>query len=167
MTALTRTDLIALRKADSLCVHLGKNTMVRAIKRADCGEPFARDLEHIIPAEVGFENIRGRDNAAAECFAMVNLYPSQKHSAVLILRTLREGDELTFSFYPDAHSNGYMAAAGLHGDALMLHVRRDGKQIAHWELCSSCCPSNSARMVRNVPDTESYHNSAIEARKVA
>ena len=170
---LTKMDIAALKHADCLCVHITKDgTIVRAIKRNPRTEkqPFATDLEHVIPATVGLEGLRGRDELAAgrvTAFASVNLYPTQKHTACLILQTLRAGDELTFSFWPDAGTNGYVAAAGLHADCLYLHVRRNGKQIANWHLADSICPDNSARMVRGVPNSASYEKDAAEARRVA
>jgi hypothetical protein len=80
---------------------------------------------------------------------------------------LRADDEITFRFYPDAHTNGYVAMGGLHADALYLDVRREGKVIARWELDISITPANSARMCRGVPNAESYARDASEARQVA
>ncbi len=168
---LTKSDIIALRTADSLCVHLGKDyTVARAIKRNPKTEakPFAQDTDHMVNCEISLNGSRGQDelkSGRVKCFALINLYHSQKHTATLILHTLRENDEITFRFYPDAHTNGYVAMSGLHADCLYMDVRRQGKTIGHWELQSSICPTNSARMVNGVPDSESYRNDAVSARK--
>jgi hypothetical protein len=170
---LTKADVKALRNADSLCVHLSRDyTAVRAIKRKRYGDadPFATDQEHIVSASVALRGFRGRDGLAdgrVKCFAMINLYPSQKHNATLILHTLREGDQIAFQFSPDGHTNGYLSAAGLHGDALYMRVLRQGKFIAEWEMATSFCPSNSARMICGVPNSAHYEQDAAEARKVA
>ncbi len=164
---LTKSDIKALRTADCLCVHLGKTNVVRAIKRNPKTEtnPFAVDVEHLVTADVGLDTLRGKEKLAAErvqCFAMINLYHSQKHTSALILRTLREGDEIAFRFYPDGYTNGYLAMAGLHGDCLHLYVRRQAKTVAVWDIAHSICPTNTARMVRGVPDSDHYARDAAE-----
>lgn len=169
---LTKADVNALRKADSLCVHLSRDyTCARAIKRNPKTEanPFAQDLEHLVTCSIELDGIRGREEIAsgrAKCAELIWLYPSQLHTATLILHTLREGDEITFKFAPDYHTNGYISAAGLHADTLCLDVRRKGKTIARWELQSCVCPDNSARMCRGIPNSEHYESDAAEARKV-
>jgi hypothetical protein len=95
----------------------------------------------------------------AHCFASVSFYHSQNTHESCIIKSLREGDEVTFEFYPDCHSNGYVAKAGLHADALFLRVTR-GKNQFRYELDQSICPDNSARMCRNVPSQDWYHQSA-------
>ena len=172
---LTKTDIAALRKADDLTVHLSSRTpegLVLAIKRKHRSEqdPFAQDIEHVLTATAALDGFRGQEqlkNGGAEFFAMVGLYHGQHGHASSVFRTLRAGDEITFRFYPDAHTNGYCAMSGLHGDILCLDVRRHGKRVASWELTSSICPSNSARMCRGVPNSESYERDGQEARRVA
>jgi hypothetical protein len=170
---LTKTDIAAIRSADDICIHLGARNpqgLVHLIKRkAYNAKPFETDQEYILAATVNFETAHGRDaleRGAAECFAMAGIYHNQGSPVSSILKSLRIGDEINFSFYPDAHSSGYVAAAGLHADCLYLHVRRNGKRHT-WELTSSICPANSARMCRGVPATRDYDNAANEARKIA
>jgi hypothetical protein len=175
MTTLTKTDVTALRKCDDICVHLNSKSpggLVRAIKRKGYGnpDPFATDLEHIVTAKVEIDTLRGRRALEAgdvHCFAMIGVFHSQHTGESSILKTLRANDEITFRFYPDAHTNGYVAMGGLHADALYMDVRRDGKVIARWELDISIMPANSARMCRGVPNSESYSRDAIEARNIA
>jgi hypothetical protein len=172
---LTKTDITALRKCDAICVHLDSHHpagLVRVIKRKDYNStnPLEDDKEHIITAPVGFATWRGCDELKAghaRCFATVSLYHNQRHTAVNIIATLREGDEISFKFYPDAHSNGYCAMSGLHADSLYLNVRRSNGKVYQWELTSSICPSNSARMCQGIADSESYRNDGREARKGA
>lgn len=172
---LTKTDIAAIRAANDLCIHLNRrhpNGLVRLIKRKSYNaKPFETDQEYTIEgATVAMATLRGKESIEqgnVECFAMVGLYHDQHSHASCILKTLRADDEIMFSFYPDAHTNGYVAMGGLHADTLYLRVRRDGKTIADWELQTSICPSNSARMCRGVPDSESYKKDAEEARKVA
>jgi hypothetical protein len=170
---LTKDDITAIRSANDICVHLNSRNpqgLVRLIKRKPYNaKPFETDQEHVLTATVNFETALGNnalESGAAECFAMAGIYHNQSSPVSSILKTLRVGDEITFSFYPDCHSNGYVAAAGLHADCLYLHVRRSGKRQT-WEFASSICPPNSARMCRGVPKTRDYDTAAIEARKFA
>lgn len=171
---LTKTDIAAIRAADDICVHLGTANpqgKVRLIKRKPYNaKPFETDQEYVLEnATVVMETglgARALESGAAECFAMAGIYHNQGSHVSSILKTLRAGDIVRFSFYPDCHSNGYVAAAGLHADCLYLHVTRNGKRQT-WELTDSICPANSARMCRGVPKTRDYDSAAIEARKHA
>lgn len=171
---LTKEDIAAIRRADDICIHLGARHpegLVRLIKRkAYNAKPFETDQEHVISGEhVTTESMPARDaleRGTAEFFAMAGIYHNQHCPVSSVLKSLKVGDELTFSFYPDCHSNGYVAAAGLHADCLYLHVRRAGKRHT-WDLISSICPNNSARMCRGVPNSRDYDLSAEERRKIA
>lgn len=171
---LTKTDIQAIRRADDICIHLGSRHpqgLVRLIKRKPYdSRPFETDQEYILEtAHVQMETSLGKtaiESGSAECFAMAGIYHGQGAGVSSILKTLREGDDITFSFYPDGHTNGYVAAAGLHADILYLYVRRNGKRQT-WEFDVSVCPNNSARMCHGVPNGSDYDRSASEARKVA
>jgi hypothetical protein len=163
---LTKNDIHAIRKANDICIHLNPrhpNGLVRLIKRKPYNpKPFDQDQEHVLTATVELSHSR-RDEVSAECFAMAGIYRDQNCGVSSILMTLRAGDEITFSFYPDAHSNQYVAKAGLHADALFLHVRRNGKRIASFEFETSVCPNNSARMCRGIPESDEYRKAASAA----
>ena len=171
---LTKTDIAAIRAADDICIHLGKRNpsgLVRLIKRKSYNaKPFETDQEYLLEGvKVAMETLLGKtalESGAAECFDMVGIYHSQNTPTSSILKTLRVGDELTFSFYPDCHSNGYVAAAGLHADCLYLHVTRNDKRQS-WELASQVCANNSARMCKGVPNSRDYDHAAEERRKLA
>jgi hypothetical protein len=171
---LTKDDIHAIRRANDICVHLNARHpqgLVRLIKRKPYNaKPFETDQEHILTATATMETLEGKrafEAGTAECFAMAGIYHDQACGVSSILKTLRVGDELQFSFYPDGHTNQYVAASGLHADILYLHVRRDGKRVARWEFETSICPNNSARMCKGVPDTRDYERAAIEGRKIA
>lgn len=169
MTALTKFDIAAIRKADAIVVHLSDTlNKVRLIKRRDYNKPFSEDQEHVIPAEVTLHGYHGREalKNGAKFVAHQSIYNRQMDKAASVLRQLRVGDEAVFEFYPDAHSNGYLAAAGLHADICNLKIRRKGKIVATFELAESVCPDNSARMCRGVPPSEGYLAAAKE-RQVA
>jgi hypothetical protein len=120
-------------------------------------------------AAVQMETRLGRtalESGAAECFETCGIYHNQNSPVSSILKTLKADDEITFSFYPDCHSNGYVAAAGLHADCLYLHVTRKGKRQT-WELASQVSAPNSARMCLGVPNSPDYDRAASEARKLA
>jgi hypothetical protein len=170
---LTKDDIHAIRNANDICIHLGArhpNGLVRLIKRKPYnGKPFETDQEYELGATVTFETSEGRralESGSASCFAMEGIYHSQRSPVSSILNTLKVGDHLTFSFWPDAHSNAYVAAAGLHADALYLHVRDTKGKRKSWELSNRVCTNNSARMCRGVPSGRSYEQAAEEGRKI-
>ena len=170
---LTKNDIAAIRGANDICVHLNQRHpqgLVRLIKRKPYNaKPFETDQEHDLTATVTMETFAGRqalESGAAQCFAMAGIFHNQRCEVSSILKTLRVGDVLEFSFYPDGNSNGYVAAAGLHADFLYLRVTRNGKRQC-WKLISSVCPANSARMCRGVPASADYERNAIETRKLA
>lgn len=171
--ALTKTDIAAIRRASDICIHLGGSHptgLVRLIKRKGYNaKPFETDQEYVLEGvTVRMETTQGTAalENGAQCFAMAGIYHSQRCPVSSIMATLRAGDELTFSFYPDCHSNGYVAAANLHADVLYLHVIRNGKRNT-WELIGSICPNNSARMCRGVPNSSDYDRAGQEVRQRA
>jgi hypothetical protein len=131
---LTKDDITAFRKADQMAVHLSSdhpNGLVRLIKRKPYNAgPFEDDKEYrVTTVKVQMETFRGNEALAAgtaKCFELVSFYHDQGTPASSIIKTLRIGDDVTLSFYPDCHSNGYVAAQALHADCLYLRVRRDG-----------------------------------------
>lgn len=172
---LTKDDVTALRRADQMSVHLSSQHpkgLVRLIKRKPWNaKPFETDQEYMLSTvAVRIETWRGQealDAGNAKCFELVSFYHDQMTPASCIVKTLRVGDEVTLAFHPDGHSNGYVAAAGLHADILYLIVRREGKMVAKWKLDVSICPDNSARMCHGVPTTDDYRRSADERRQLS
>lgn len=173
MTTLTKDDIHAIRNANDICVHLNARHptgLVRLIKRKPYNaKPFEQDREHVLTAKAAIEIMRGRDGVEAgtvECFAMAGIYSGQRDPVFSVLNSLRVGDDVTFSFYPDCHTNGYVAAAGLHADVLYMYVIRNGKRHC-WELIHQISPANSARMCRGVPNSSDYDRQAQEGRKLS
>jgi hypothetical protein len=172
MTTLTKTDIAAIRKADQIAIHLNSDHpagRIRLIKRKPYNAtPFESDQEYQLEnAEARIETIRGHEalKNGASCFELVYIYHDQNTSVSSILKTLREGDEIAFCFSPDYHTNGYVADAGLHADALLLRIRRGpaGKNLM-FELENKVCADNSARMVRGIPNDASYQRMAADRR---
>ncbi len=151
---LTKMDVAALRQADYVCVSYDseESTRVRLIKRVEKTErqPFAQDVEVYLDAPVIVQYCYDRDTSRAQCFGHVSLYQSQHCHASSVINTLRVGDGVVFSFYPDGHTTGSMEDAGLHGDMLKLTVYRNDKVIANWELATCTSKENTARMCKNV-----------------
>lgn len=171
MTVLTKTDIAAFRKADQISVHLNERNplgRVTLIKRKPYNAaPFETDQEYPLEnCEVRIESTRGREalaSGAARCFELVYIYHSQNTPVSSILKTLRAGDEIAFCFAPDHCTNGYVADAGLHADALLLRVNRGNKYFT-FELEVSIGPDNSARMCFGVPKDSSYERMAADRR---
>jgi hypothetical protein len=98
----------------------------------------------------------GPDNAG--CFAMEhNAKWSEEWQTVA--HFLKAGDVITLAWSADGIANGYLRGAKvaqgnehgagmfLHGDTLRLKIKRGDKRFA-FLIDVSCCPDNSARMIR-------------------
>lgn len=135
---LTKNDIAAIRGANDLCIHLNARHpegLVRLMKRKPYNaKPFEVDQEYVLGAIVTMET--GDKPEAVECFSMIGLYHNQNTPASSILKSLRVGDDVKFSFYPDCHSNGYVAAADLHADALL----RTSAAARPTKTASACSP---------------------------
>jgi hypothetical protein len=155
-------DIAALRACDRVVVAMDKpgSNRVYAIKenRPSERDPFAKDIEYCISAPITVDRWETPDTA--RCFAYLNNYRNQLTHDSSILALLRAGDGVIFEFCPDYHSNGYIAAAGLHADALTVKVYKGDKMVARYEIDQCCCPDNTARMCRGIPSKDSYYESA-------
>jgi hypothetical protein len=159
---LTKNDITAIKMADHIVVHLNATHptgLVRLIQDQTPPVPFARETEHNLPALVTLE---GRytlypesvTGSSVDCVSHQYVGYEGYNSVRSIMLSLKAGDELSFAFHPDSHSNQYTKDAGLHADVLYLTVRRKDKKVAVWTFDSTICPDNSARMCRNLPATK-------------
>ncbi len=165
LAPLTKLDIVALRKADTVCVHLNLDNpagLVRAIKRADRSkDPYAQDAEHRVTAECSLDGYRCREAFLAgrvKCYASFTVY--RDSNAASILRTLRIDDAVVFRFYPDGECNGFAAAAHLHADALYLDVYRNGAKRATWLVDVQIAEESTVRMCSGVPYSEFLQKAA-------
>jgi hypothetical protein len=153
---LTKIDIAALRHADHIVAWLDCNGVVgslfEAVKRAEKTEknPFATDIRHEIPAPVRTVFDYRDENATWSCVESVTFYRSQACQASSALATLRAGDAIALQFYPDSHTTQALKEHGFHGDAWNLLVYRKDKLVATFELRSSICQDNSARMCKRI-----------------
>ena len=102
--------------------------------------------------------------AMARAFALVSTNADSAYAGGFGDCLVGVGDAIAWEFAPDAGSNGYAAAADLHIDELILRVRRGDKAVASWIMETCCCPNNSARMVKNVENSEGYKRDAQRVR---
>lgn len=168
---LTKIDIAALREANRIVISYNESsdqyrkTGVRLIRDAKKTEktPFAEDVEHTFEACPVSVARHGLDVTGVTAFAHIYFYPSQHTPESTIAAMLRAGDQIEFRFMPDEHTNGYVAAAGLHADVLLLCVVR-GKQRLTFEIESCVSPNNQARMIRGIPDSRSYRENGARCR---
>lgn len=152
-------QLAALRKcSDVVFSHFNDASSIRAIKRtrACASNPFAGDVELTIPCETRWNDY------AKDCgmswpvpsFRGFEMFGNYDDSAWRTIATLlKVGDVLTLEWSRDAASHETMRQLGLHGDRLRLLVIR-GKARMWFELATSICPDNTARMIRDVRPRE-------------
>jgi len=138
---LTKMDTKALKTADNVCFDYTENSRgIRCIKKLHKTDPFGEDEKtHHVPAAICITK-----GEYVRAFDMLYGYDRYWQTIVGLLRA---GDAIRLEFQPDSHTNGYMEKANLHGDSLILYIVRKTKTLV-FELASSCCPDNSARMVK-------------------
>lgn len=173
MSVISKTDLAALRKADSIVFHHdrpgdrvnGTAGRIRCLKRLSAREqeqdPFAPDSREYgidceswikfpgdsIPKDCTPTDFRDKLRAAE----VMSVYRFHNNGSVLstVIDLIRANDTVKLSWYYDA-GNNYTQNGGLHSDMLELHIERPGKkQSKHFAflLRYSVCPDNSARMI--------------------
>jgi len=144
---LTKKDINALKSCDSLTLSLTDNerSYITCIKKIEIANPWENDSKsHLILVNTRTQN----NNISAKCHIENSNYNLVWQT---VLDNLKENDIVTLHWYSDAHTNGYMEKAGLHGDALYLMIDRTirGKQKRHTYLLeSSCTPNNDVRMIK-------------------
>jgi hypothetical protein len=162
--ALTRTDVTALRKADSVTFHYNalanvldngdRRSFVRAHKQVTLAErerdPFSSDRFHEIDLGPAGEQHRvqnyGDGDGPWTAFEMI-------HSAQVTetwrtaARSLKAGETIAMVWTRDNNSE-LTRAAGLHVDSLTIAVGVRGKPARHYHVHTSITLDNSARMIR-------------------
>lgn len=86
-------------------------------------------------------------------YAVTSFCVAYNRQFLTIVAMLKAGDAIKLYWHKDCHTNQYMEKNGLHGDSLILKVFR-GKKYFEFELCSSVCEQNTARMID--PDKCAY-----------
>lgn len=168
--ALSKLDIAALRKADSVCFYLHEGQhYIRAIKEAGLDErardPFAHDQDYRIEAD-GMVTDYSRDSVGdhylyspgpvVSCFYMVHVaqFSPEFRTAVGFLRP---EDEPVIEWVRDNNSET-IRSAGLHVDECHLRIRRwkkgrdgvaKGPVMLRFMMGYTITPDNSARMVRD------------------
>jgi hypothetical protein len=157
--ALTREDLAALRKCDTVSFHTfqGK-AYVNACKRVKDPGPFdPREREWRVECGAAVTCYADEDRPsterlkAARCFAMHHACSCNQEWRTLVDHLLRVGDVPTLDWVA-GNDNGYLRGTRdggqrLHHDQLFLLVKRKGRTLRVW-LADSICADNTARMVK-------------------
>lgn len=157
---LTKVDLKALRSADAICFdHYSEKGEprrgIRAIKKVE-NDPWDTERTHFVPCR-SHVAVYDRDSFGAsatdeaKCFQMINCAQYDDYWKTIV-GLLREGDEVVLK-WTGANNNGYLtqAKAGgdeLYRDDLALFVRRNGSLKYSFQVSTSICPNNSARMIK-------------------
>jgi len=152
MTALTKIDVAAMKKADRIVFrHYRGESQIEAIKEADERNPF--EQVRIVACSAKFVDYSDRKvfGPALDTFTgfEMKMHPGYDEEWLTIVSLLREGDELTLVWKRDAGSCQNFKDAGLHGDSLSLAVKRGEKTLTFF-IESSVCPDNTARMIKSV-----------------
>ena len=141
----------ALRKCDRLAVVLSVARDYQRVSIVNDG-PNGTEIDIDLPAPITVEGYYRDLPAGATAFALVYNYHRQHSHVSSVLGTLKAGDAIKFHFYPDALSTIALRDSGFHGDALYVHVYRNGSVYARFELAHVVSSVESVRMCRGFPD---------------
>jgi len=152
--ALTKTDIKALRTADSVCAYLSEDRyylIARKDKPWNTTDPWAEDKRHEIPCLGSYKSwdkdMGSMGPAVTSCFATV----SRSYDACGIWEVLREGDRIRLIFYRSNNSEN-TKSIGWERDELHVEILRrndpDGRKPLRFLGEVYCGPNNSARICR-------------------
>lgn len=154
---LTRDDITALRKADTISFVLSPATSYIAcsFNGADGKEQSRREInvEHHLAT---YDNEKGARKPLAEVAVCHYFMATSKNDELwqTIASVLRTGDCVSLLWLRSAMTNNYMREAGLFGDRLDLLVERKNNKPGsrtkrlRFTLATQCCQDNTARMIR-------------------
>lgn len=158
---IDKTDLRAMRKADSAVLYTGPNgptiKLFLDLDRIHTAAtqrlfPDNSDITRARVRIIGASDVSGDETAFAHVSSAryANVWQS-------IVTVLRPNDDIVPVFYADYYSNQYAESANLHVDVCRLRVNRthvirgrDVTKTLEFDLSITVCPSNSARMIRKV-----------------
>lgn len=155
--ALTREDIKRLRSANVISFRRSPSwSGITAAKEKTLAAGTKREWEHEVPAHSTIKACYGtypepedRPPLAevAVCHHWVPYADNVHEPLRTIFSLLKAGDRLELEWTRDAHTNGYMKDAGLHGDRLQLVVHRKDKRLL-FLIHAQCCKDNTARLIR-------------------
>jgi len=149
---LDKTDIAALRKADSICIdyaltglhYIESDGAIRAIKKAQGTDPF--EQTHIIQVNARADGYKMNGGKVRKAFAY---FPHNKLTEELqtIWSLLRTGDILEVRFTASNNSQ-VLDEVNLHNDELRLVItRKSGKELS-FLMDQHTSKNNSARMCK-------------------
>ena len=151
---LTALDVKALRQCDRVAIsHNGTSVgILRCVKSVEKRGPFdEREVSYELPCRSSVCDyvgegcgVRPRDTKF-RCFDLVYNYTHTESSFATCGAFVRAGDILSLEWV--GSSNGYTREAGLHLDTVSMIVKRGDRKFV-FPVATSCCPNNSARMIK-------------------
>ena len=160
MTTITKIEIAALRKADSVSFHNPPNgeAYICAIKRKEVttANPFADDIRITVPCESRLRDYEGSFITSRATFTAFDMIHSAQGDDgwQTIASLLRDGDALTLVWQRGAWSSPDLTDKGYVGDLLLLIVQRSDKRLTFAVGHYVGPRHSSARMVRNVCEAE-------------
>lgn len=142
---LTKTDIAAMKKADSICFYYDreKGSTIHAIKKESETNPF--EQRYTINSIESKFTCYGDIRHFSKGFQWVS-YTYCDFCWQTFLHIVKPGDIVSFHWITD-NNNQYVKDANLHVDQFHLIVKRKEK-IFDLMLKSETCPGNTARMVQ-------------------
>ena len=149
-----KTDIAALRKADSICIDYKMESLsytdsaaaIRAIKKAKRSDPFGQDSTYVIDVDSrvnGFNLNGGKIRSAFVHFGSNQFTPE----LTTIWNLLRAGDTIRVRFTASNNSQ-ILDEVNLHNDeARLIVTRKNGLELV-FLIEAKTSKNNSARMCK-------------------
>jgi hypothetical protein len=147
---LTKEQIVALRKADSVSFRSQKNNNISidAVRQIRKNGKLVREDDYTIPVTTNL-------NEHFECFSMI--HASQLDPNWLsITSTLRVGDKLSLVWNRGGHTTQHLESAGFAGDSLELQIKRKDSIKYQFIIAVEVGKANStSRMIRDKREVKS------------
>lgn len=147
---LTRHDIKALRMADYIAFAATADaSSITAIIRASDKNPF--EMKREIGVAHSFRSFSAHEESMSYARHDM-LHPELNDHWQSITSLMREGDNLTLSWGADAATTLALRDAGFHGDVLRIRITRGDDVRFSFDLATSVCEANTARMIHTRKD---------------
>lgn len=145
---ITKADIAALRKADSIVFRHSEESHLNCILRASDSNPF--EQSHDIPCETLYRDYSsGEMKLDLKDFVAFDMIHTAKYDAPFqtFASLVKEGDIIALYWLRGAGNTTGLGGQNFYCDRLNLQIRRADKRL-DFHMCYWIGPDNTARMTR-------------------
>jgi len=145
---ITKLDINAMKKADTICFRTVKNkSTIECSIDPDTINPFGK--KHIFNVQSKISAIHGMSPENANCFSFYKLYDFNFCPLKTVINLLREEDTINLVWYKGAGDISDLKENNFISDHLYIEVLRKEKVKYNFLIQVSTGRNNSSRMIRS------------------